>query len=352
MSLIGRTHGRWSTAVVVLAAALCTGWCVPFPAAATPAPTVEQVRQRVDDLNDQAEAATERYNDLRERIASLKVRLTAAEQKLAEQTKAVARAREALGQVAADTYKAGDLATLSVFLSDNPDKYVAANGLLVSLGDRKAQAMQAVLREQQLRVATMTDVQEQQQRLEKARTDQQAARLEVERKLSEATAQLARLSAQDRGRLGTLRAGRERTSLEDLGFTVPASGRLRCDDVPILATDARVKKVLDYACAQLGDPYRWAGSGPSTFDCSGLTMMAWKQAGVSLPHSSQMQATFGTKVSPDELRPGDLVFFRSSLSHVGIYVGKGLMLHAPRTGDVVRLAPMRYSSSFATAVRL
>lgn len=352
MSQVGRSRGSFLKAAFLLIALVAASLLLPFRASAAPRPSIEQVRQQFEQLHEQAEAATERYNDLREEIASLNVRLAAAKAKFAEQQKAVARARAELGQVAADTYKAGDLATLSLFFSDEPDKVVAANGLLVSLADRKAEAMEELLRQQQLLVATMTDVQAQEQRLEKARKEMQASRAEVERRLSETTALLARLTAEERGRLGRLQSGRERTSLEDLGIKVPKSGRLACDDVPVLAPNARVAKVLAYACAQLGDPYRWAGDGPSNFDCSGLTMMAWKQAGVSLPHSSQMQATYGTKVSMDELQPGDLVFFRKSLGHVGIYIGKGLMLHAPQTGDVVKIAPMRYNSSFATAVRL
>ena len=111
-------------------------------------------------------------------------------------------------------------------------------------------------------------------------------------------------------------------------------------------------KVLAYACAQLGDPYRWGASGPARFDCSGLTMTAWKQAGVSLPHNAAMQSTYGTRVALDALRPGDLVFFYSPIGHNGIYLGSGLILHAPQTGDVVKITPLRYIGGFSTAVRL
>jgi cell wall-associated NlpC family hydrolase len=340
--------------VSLLVAGLLAAFLVPVGAQAAPAgrPTVEQVRKQVETLNHEAEIASERYNDLTEEIASLDVRLSAARTKLAEQQKALTQARLELGRVAADTYKAGDLATLSLFLGDEPDRYLAANGLMISLGVRKADALEEVLRQQQQLMATMTDIEEQQQRLEQARKNLAASKAEVERKLNAQTELLARLTADERQRLGRLQAGDERSALDQLDIKVPSSGRLQCPDVPVAAPDARVAKVLAYACAQLGDPYQWAGSGPSRFDCSGLTMMAWKQAGVSLPHSSQMQARYGTKVSAAELQPGDLVFFHQSYSHVGIYIGKGLMLHAPQTGDVVKIAPMRYNSSFVDAVRL
>jgi len=99
-----------------------------------------------------------------------------------------------------------------------------------------------------------------------------------------------------------------------------------------------------WALTQLGKPYVWAAAGPHAYDCSGLTMRAWERAGVRLDHWTGTQWTSGPHVSMDELRRGDLVFFGKvkndprSIHHVGIYIGEGLMVHAPRTGDVVRVA--------------
>ncbi|HEX2807682.1 MAG TPA: NlpC/P60 family protein, partial [Kineosporiaceae bacterium] len=316
-----------------------------------PKVTVEGVRQRVEQLHQQAEVATERYNGAKEQIASLTVRLAAARVKVSDQQKVLNAARAELGRIAADTYKAGDLATLSLFLGDDPDKTVAADGLLISLGDRKADAVRDLLRQRQALAGHMTDVQEQQQRLQKTEQDLQTARLDVQKKLAQASDELGRLTGDQRGQLTAGNNFRDRSSLSDLGITVPRSGRAGCDDVPVVTTDPRVAKVLGYACAQLGDPYAWAGNGPRNFDCSGLTLMAWRQAGVSLPHNAAMQAGYGKRVGKGQLRPGDLVFFRSPIGHVGIYVGDGAMLHAPQTGDVVKIAPMRWND-FAGAVRL
>jgi cell wall-associated NlpC family hydrolase len=110
--------------------------------------------------------------------------------------------------------------------------------------------------------------------------------------------------------------------------------------------------VIAYACAQVGDPYLWGGSGPDRFDCSGLTMMAWRQSGVFLPHNAAMQAHSGTTVGQAELRPGDLVFFFRPIGHNGIYIGNGLMIHAPQTGDSVKIDPVSFIGSFTTAIRL
>lgn len=96
--------------------------------------------------------------------------------------------------------------------------------------------------------------------------------------------------------------------------------------------------VVQAAMAKLGSRYVWAAAGPSTFDCSGLTQFAFRAAGISLPHSSAMQSRMGTSVSRSSARAGDLVFFYSPVSHVGIYLGGGQMVHAPQSGDVVKVA--------------
>jgi len=103
---------------------------------------------------------------------------------------------------------------------------------------------------------------------------------------------------------------------------------------------------------QLGKPYVWGAAGPDSFDCSGLTMYAWGQAGVSLPHSAAAQQGMGTPVAQSDLQPGDLVFFGSPAYHVGIYIGNGLMIHAPTSGDVVKITQLSYMSDYSGATRL
>ncbi len=107
------------------------------------------------------------------------------------------------------------------------------------------------------------------------------------------------------------------------------------------------------AMQYLGTPYVWGGASPGGFDCSGLVMYAYAQVGVSLPHSSYAQYGMGVPVSYDQLQPGDLVFF-DGLGHVGIYIGGGQFIHAPHTGDVVKISAMSgwYSSSYVGARRI
>ena len=109
---------------------------------------------------------------------------------------------------------------------------------------------------------------------------------------------------------------------------------------------------ISEARAQLGKPYSWGGSGPNSFDCSGLTSWAWRAGGVSLPHNAAAQQGRGRSVSRGELQPGDLVFFGSPAYHVGLYVGDGMMIHAPTTGDVVKMSPLSYMSDYSGATRV
>lgn len=115
-------------------------------------------------------------------------------------------------------------------------------------------------------------------------------------------------------------------------------------------TRAARGEVVSVALRYLGAPYHWGADGPSSFDCSGFTMFVYNQVGVSLPHSSGAQFGSGERVSRSDLQPGDLVFFGSPIHHVGIYVGGGSYVHAPRTGDVVRVAVLD-RSDYVGAVR-
>jgi cell wall-associated NlpC family hydrolase len=106
--------------------------------------------------------------------------------------------------------------------------------------------------------------------------------------------------------------------------------------------------------SQLGTPYVWGGGAPGGFDCSGLVSWAYAQVGVSLPHSTYAQYNMGVAVSKDQLQPGDLVFF-DGLGHVGLYIGGGQFVHAPHTGDVVKISSLGegwYSSTYVGARRI
>jgi peptidoglycan DL-endopeptidase CwlO len=115
------------------------------------------------------------------------------------------------------------------------------------------------------------------------------------------------------------------------------------------------EKAVQIAETQLGVPYVWGGASPAGFDCSGLTMWVYAQLGISLPHFTGGQWTAGPHVPYDQLAPGDLVFFEPTIGHVGIYIGGGSFIHAPHTGDVVKISSLSdswYGSNYQGAVRV
>ncbi|PXY21852.1 hydrolase Nlp/P60 [Prauserella coralliicola] len=119
---------------------------------------------------------------------------------------------------------------------------------------------------------------------------------------------------------------------------------------PISAPGAAAQAAVDAAMSVRGSPYGWGDTGPNSFDCSGLTQWAYSQAGISIPRTSSSQSTYGQAVSRDQLQPGDLVFFYSPVSHVGMYIGNGMMVHAPTEGDVVKVSPLQDEYSGARRV--
>jgi len=149
----------------------------------------------------------------------------------------------------------------------------------------------------------------------------QAQQAEVKKKVADYQATFARLTAAEQATVTAALAG-PALRTPSVGSLPPAPG-------PAAAVAVRT------ALAQVGDPYVWASSGPDGFDCSGLTSYAYSAAGVALPHSSRSQSALGVDVARADLQPGDLVFFYSPISHVGIYIGNGMMVHARTFGQPV-----------------
>jgi cell wall-associated NlpC family hydrolase len=241
-----------------------------------------------------------------------------------------------LGRVLAETYKQGELEGLALFLSDDPDAALEQSGVVATLGDRRATAVQRLAAEEATLASAKDDLVRQQARISQTTMSLQRLKETVQARLVDAQKQLAQLQARDRAAVERL------LNVGDTGIT--------CEQIGV-DFSGRVGKVLRFACDQLGDPYVWAAAGPNSFDCSGLTVRAWQAAGVSLPHNADAQSHYGTRVAPTEaaLRPGDLVFFHSPISHVGIYLGHGLYLHAPHTGTVVKIAKLSLASVVAAA---
>jgi len=121
---------------------------------------------------------------------------------------------------------------------------------------------------------------------------------------------------------------------------------------PAPAPGAGAGTAVAWAYREVGKPYVWGAAGPDSFDCFGLTQYVWGKAGVSLDHYTGAQFTEGRRIAIGELQPGDLVFFGADLHHEGLYIGGGNMIHAPHTGDVVKISSIYYVGDIAGAVRV
>jgi cell wall-associated NlpC family hydrolase len=210
---------------------------------------------------------------------------------------------------------------------------------------RKAQLVKARSRQQQI-VAEKAS--------RKATIEAQlAARQEL---LSSIRSEIARLQASERVRQARLAA----QARARLSAAPPAEIATSAATAPVEpssgapAPPARYGGVVGIAMQFLGTPYRWGGAAPGGFDCSGLIMYVYAQIGVSLPHNAAAQYGYGSPVSRSELQPGDLVFF-NGLGHNGLYIGGGQFIHAPHTGDVVKISSLSdswYASTWVGARRL
>ncbi|MEU0848809.1 NlpC/P60 family protein [Streptomyces flaveolus] len=329
------------TAVTVTLAGAATAAGLAGTGHADPEPTPAQVRAKVDKLYQEAEVATEKYNGAKEKADAAERRLAELRDEVARKQDRLNATRETLGSVAAAQYRSGGLdPALQLVLSADPDRYLEDAAFVERVGSRQTAAVGRARKElrdvEQLRGAArieLTSLKSRQAELERHRTTI-TGKLETARRL------LSRLSAGERARLtpGTDRATRTAGAREGLAASAEAP-------------NSRAAAAVAYAYRKLGSPYVWGATGPNAFDCSGLTQAAYRAAGVSLPRTTYAQIGAGRRVSRAELVPGDLVFFYSGISHVGIYVGNGQMIHAPNPSAPVRLAPVD-TMPFAGAARV
>ncbi|WP_031171739.1 C40 family peptidase [Streptomyces durhamensis] len=309
--------------------------------------TPAQVRAKVDELYQEAETATEKYNGAKDEADTAQQRLNALRDETARKQEKLNSTRETLGSFAAAQYRDGGFAPAwQLALSGDPDRYLDNAALAERAGDRQASTVSRVreqLREiERLRGAARVELTSLRARQAQLGRQKEA----VTGKLAEARRLLARLTPQQHGTVTGDGVAPERASRsasdtrEDLRQAGSAA-----------APNARAAAAVSYAYAKLGSPYVWGAAGPNAFDCSGLAQAAYRAAGITLPRTTYTQINAGRRVSRSELQPGDLVFFYSGISHVGIYVGNGQMIHAPNPSAPVRLAPVDLMP-FAGATRV
>ncbi len=293
---------------------------------------IATVKSQVDSLYQQAEVAAEHYNQSRADLKKAKVRLQALRGDLDRQQQKVELVRQQVASAVVAQYQGQALSsTAQVLLSQNPTKFLDQLSSVSQYNDQQAQMMaDFALQAKQLQMRQQAAERELAQ-IKKTKEQLAADKAEIDKKAAAAKALLGRL--QDRAAAASRSAERTAPPVQN----VAASGNAAA--------------AVNYAMAQVGDAYVWAATGPNAYDCSGLTMMAWAQAGVSLPHSASGQMGYGTPVSASNLRPGDLVFYYSPVHHVGIYIGNGQIVHAANPSAGVEISPVN-SMPLAGAVHI
>ncbi|MFF8398710.1 NlpC/P60 family protein [Streptomyces sp. NPDC016172] len=329
---MGGGKARTAATIALAGAATATGF--DGTGHAEPQLTPGQVKAKVDKLYQEAEVATEKYNGAKEKADAAGQRLKNLQDQAARKEERLNSARDALGSVAAAQYRAGGLdPAVQLALSDDPDRYLENAEFVERAGNRQNAAVARVrkqLREiEQLRGAAHVELTS----LKSRRTELKQHKETITGKLGSARRLLSRLDVQERSRLGASqdRASRSTGARDTLAAPGSASSQ---------APNSRAAAAVSYAYQKLGSPYVWGATGPNAFDCSGLVQAAYRAAGVALPRTTYSQIAAGRRVSRSELLPGDLVFFYAGISHVGIYVGNGRMIHAPNSSAPVRVAPL------------
>jgi peptidoglycan DL-endopeptidase CwlO len=314
---------RWI--VGTAGAAVVAGLVMPATAAeAKPSPSLSAAKKQLAQLNDQVDQLGNQYNKAKEDWKAAQSRLRALNTSVTAERATFEQLHVRVAQLAAAAYKTGTEA------GSVPD--------LVSAKDPQAvlDQMAAFTKVSNNRAAELTQFLASAQRLERQKALAQQAAEQLKQQKEKADQQRTRANAAIRKQLQLINR---------LGSNIdPGSSKANCS---ILAT-GRAETVLRYACAQLGKPYVFGGAGPSSFDCSGLTMMAYKQVGINMNHYVPDQYSASRRVSKADLQPGDLVFFHD-LGHVGLYVGNGKFIQAPHTGDVVKISSLSeawYSSVY------
>jgi cell wall-associated NlpC family hydrolase len=319
----GRSVRRSGAALLLGAVASLTVALLPGAASAAPpgtqATTPEEATKLVADANHDLEVVTEQLNDARDTLAQQQAAADNAGMAVADAQAQLAALDGQMRQIARSAFTGENLSRFNALMtSGSADEFLAQVNTLDAIAGHTDEMLAQVTAAAQ--AATQ------------AKADADAAAAQAAQTLTDVSSQQAGLTAEIadyQAQYDSLSAAQKQQVVEeDAG---PALQPPASVEAPTDAAQAAVNTAL----AQLGDPYVWAAAGPNAFDCSGLTQYAYAAAGVTLPHSSSAQSKMGTAVSRAQLQPGDLVFFYSPVSHVGMYIGNGQMVHASTAGSPV-----------------
>lgn len=314
---------RRRTAALAVSAVLGAGlMCLPS-AQAEPKVTVKDVEAAFH----QVEAANEQVNQLGVQVKQTQAEIDDISADIAADLVTYRAQKDELGGAIVQQQLDAPLGpTANLLSSDDPDQFLAGLGAVRALNTTRADALEQFGRTSKELKNRRAQLKDRQADLKAAVADADAKRAKIRTSYQAAKAELARLTAAEQASFNQ--------SNTDVNFEVDASGR--------------AKTAIAFALAQIGDPYVYGGTGPNSWDCSGLVMKAWAAAGVSIPRVVGPQIASGTPVPMDQLQPGDLVAY-GDMSHIGMYLGNGRVVHAPRPGKSVEITTL---SGFTRAARV
>lgn len=316
-----------------LGVVLAVGVAPPTVGQAEPQRSAADVQREVSVLNAKIDAAAESYDQARIELSAAARRTAAAQHRLAEQAKVIDVQRRAMGQVAVAIYRSGATnQVVSLVTASDPRAFLDRAASLNRISTRQSYALRDLQVAQLAYQQAQTLAGQQLAAQRKVAATLKAARDTIQSALDRQQALLSSLRAAERRQITPPRPRPQKAS-----YNGPASGRAAL--------------AIKFAYAQLGKPYQWGGAGPDSYDCSGLTMASWAQAGVSLPHSSRAQYNSGQRVDRSNLQPGDLIFYGNPIGHVSLYIGGGKAIDAPHTGEYVKIDNAPFRSDYVGAVR-
>ena len=333
-----RRARRVRSGLLVGATATLTLTLLPGTAAAVPgeASTPEQAAQLVAEASHRLEIVSEQVNEARERLKTQQAAADAADKAAADARKQLDALDGQIREIARTAYTSDGMSQLGVLLTSNSaEEFVSQLGTLDAIAghtnDVVSEVTLAADRAHQAQAAADTAAEEAQRTFDEIAAQQG----DLEARIADYQRQYDALTRRQQQLVNQVRAG---------------------DSVPVptavTASSAAAQAAVNTALAQVGDPYVWGAAGPDAFDCSGLTQYAYSAAGVALPHSSSAQSQMGIPVSRAQLQPGDLVFFYSPVSHVGMYIGNGQMVHASTSGEPVKVVSLDSMGSYNSARRI
>jgi peptidoglycan DL-endopeptidase CwlO len=332
-------RNRLVTLIATSAAAAITFVGMVPSGTAEAKPTVQDVQHRVNRLYHAAEQASERYNTIRVQLDQMRGDVSGLRADQARQEKRTEKARRVVADAIVQQYEGDSLSAVGqAVVASDPTDFVSQLTTMSAFNSMQAGQYSSFLTESKALSIRQTATQKQLDKV--AELEKRAAqdKATIDKNLAAAKEVLGKLKAKARARL--LAASQSSSSVSP-AFPVSTV------DVPV---SGRAAAAVHYAMAQVGKAYVYGAAGPSAYDCSGLTMAAWGAAGVGLPHSSSAEYGSGTHISASQLQPGDLVFYYSPISHVGMYIGNGMIVNAENPSSGVRVTGL-YSMPYVGAVR-